>query len=184
MSNQRLILVSQFINSFGSGFSRVALIILVDRQSRLRPLLVGSSLLASLTDLLIGLIVILTLKWYWLLVLLVIANDILNSLFDPAVMKLTVRLFDRTVYNRINAALTTATVSAGLFSGVLATVAMTVVPLAGLFLIDFGSYVVIAGLLLALREPRVTIPPVAAQSTTAVWNLLQRSATYYTGCLS
>lgn len=203
MSNQRIILVSQFINSFGSGFSRVALIILVtqwfhqplalggltfclfvpgvllaapignlvDRQSRLRPMLVGSSLLASLTDLLIGLIVILTLKWYWLLVLLAIANDILNSPFDPAVMKLTVRLFDRTVYNRINAALTTATVSAGLFSGVLATIAMTVVPLAGLFLIDFGSYVVIAGLLLVLREPRVTVPPVVAQSTTAVWNL-------------
>lgn len=40
MSNQRIILVSQFINSFGSGFSRVALIILVTQWFH-QPLALG-----------------------------------------------------------------------------------------------------------------------------------------------
>lgn len=187
MNNKNIILFSQFINEFGSGFSRIALIILVtdwfhnpvyvgiltfgifvpeillaapvgyfvDKKSHLKRLLVQSSLASAISVIIIFLCVYFNLRNFVLLVICAIIYDIFSGFFDPIIVKLTVHLFEKEDYNKINAAISTARTSAGLFSGVLVTVFTSFMPIEYLFLFDFLSYVVISLVLLGLSERNV-----------------------------
>ncbi|MFC6261239.1 MFS transporter [Levilactobacillus fujinensis] len=202
VTNKNIILVSQFINDFGSGFSRVALIILittwfhaaiyvgiysfclfvpgiilaapighfVDQQARLKPFLLKTSLAAAVAVLLILGLVGLRVKNFPLLIVSAILYDTCSSFYGPIITKLTVRLFDATVYSRLNAAISTAMMSANLLSGVLVTALMTILPLATLFLADFLSYLIVFCLLLGIHENIVSTPAAPSQFTGSAWN--------------
>ncbi|WP_024746276.1 MFS transporter [Levilactobacillus namurensis] len=206
MSNKNIILFSQFINEFGSGFSRIALIILVtdwfhnpiyvgiltfgvfvpeillaapvgyfvDKKSHLKRLLVQSSLASAISVIAIFLCVYFKVKSFALLVIGAIIYDIFSGFFDPIIVKLTVRLFEKGDYNKINAAISTARTSAGLFSGVLVTVFTGFVPIKYLFLFDFLSYIVISLVLLGLNGHREVNRPLndsaGEEYKSNIWN--------------
>ncbi|AKP65799.1 major facilitator family transporter [Levilactobacillus koreensis JCM 16448] len=202
VGNKNIILVSQFINDFGSGFSRVALIILittwfhaaiyvgiysfclfvpgivlaapighfVDQQARLKPFLLKTSLAAAVAVLLILGLVAWRVKNFPLLIASAILYDTCASFYGPIITKLTVRLFSAAVYSRLNAAISTAMMSANLLSGVIVTALMTVLPLATLFVADFLSYLIVFGLLIGLHEQPVTKAPAPTTFSGSAWN--------------
>lgn len=184
MNNKSVILFSQFINEFGSGFSRIALIILVtnwfhnpvyvgiltfgvfvpeillaapigyfvDKKAHLKSLLIQSSIASAISVIIIFLCVYFNLRNFVLLVICAVIYDIFSGFFDPIIVKLTVQLFEKNDYNKINSAISTARTSAGLFSGILVTAFTSFMPIEYLFLFDFLSYVVISLVLLGLSE--------------------------------
>lgn len=191
VNNKNIILFGQFINEFGSGFSRIALIILttdwfrnpiyvgiltfsifvpeillaapigylVDQKSHLKWLLIQSCVAAAVSVIAIFLCVYINLKSFVLLVICAVVYDVFSEFFDPIIVKLTVQLFEKNEYNKINAAISTARTSAGLFSGVLVTGLTSFMPIEYLFLFDFLSYVVVGLVLLRLSEPKTATRP-------------------------
>ncbi|WP_125582241.1 MFS transporter [Levilactobacillus cerevisiae] len=205
MNNKNIILISQFVNNFGTGFSRIALLIListwfhnalyigifsftlfvpeillaapigyfVDKNPQLKKLLIASCLASSAAVFLLLACAFFKIRVFSLLVAGAVLYDICSAFFDPVVTKLTVEWFDSATFNQINAAISTARMGANLFSGVLVTVLMTLIPLFTLFLFDFLSYLIVAGLLTKLVT--VTKKPTTAARTQVeiketIWN--------------
>ena len=206
MTNKNLIIISQFINDFGSGFSRIALVILItmwykspmyvalytfflfvpqvvlatpvgvliDSQQSQKKVLLLSSLVASITILIVAVLAWLQLKSYVLLVILAVIYNIAGSFYVPSITKLTVTLFNERDYNAINAAVSSAMTAANLFSGILVTFALTMLPLSGLFLIDCLSYWLTIGVVVLIHESvhiRASKPTVKSRGS--VWNSFQ-----------
>ncbi|WP_412989867.1 MFS transporter [Pediococcus siamensis] len=183
MSNKSIILVSQFINNFGSGFSRIALIILVttwfsnsiyvgvysfclfvpnivlatpigafiDSRRSQKKLLISTSLLSAIAVWGIVLLTYFKIKSFFWLVLLAIIYNIVSSFYMPSITKVTAEIFDRSEYNDINAAISTAMTGANLFSGIIVTFFISFLSNYFLFLFDFASYLIISLLLVQLK---------------------------------
>ena len=126
---------------------------LVDNCRNLKRLLVETLVLSLLSVLAILFIFCINLRSFPLLVLLAVLYSVLCDFYTPIISKITMIIFDKREYMKINADITTAMTSANLFSGVLVTVLLGLINFKGVFEIDILSYVIVTSLILFLEVP-------------------------------
>ncbi|MCR1901119.1 MFS transporter [Ligilactobacillus apodemi] len=179
--NRKIILLTQFILSFGGGMSNIALLTLITKWfvsanyvgiysfCLFVPRVLLATYIGNQVDQTKNLkrLLLLSMGWtaffmlivtgsvilefFWWLVIWSLGYEIASSYYLPILTRLLVELFARAELSKLNASLSTAVTSANLFSGLIVTLAMGVVNL-GIFLaLDLGLYLLGLTLFLALK---------------------------------